>query len=284
MAKLGANEISRQEGNSKAKLTTNNGSTEYGGWILQSHECKEVHSLVIGFFQKHLEETTITLHCAKTLEMTDNGSNHTWDCCHGLQVDNAIQDVFGVDVVTPPASCRIEEEPEHLDGTVCQVVADSNWLDMSDLDVQLLFRIEAVRLASVHVFSSTATDTEGVPLSFLEVLVGSTTPLGALLRILCAGSHKVDGFNESIKRDRSASFPSVKELTNVNNLLVSECFMVLVEKFLELFRIEPSVRVGINLHQLGLNLSNNCHIKSLESLFNLAHFSSSTSKISCSNG
>jgi hypothetical protein len=41
MAELGANEVSRQEGNTESKLTANNGSTEEGGWVLQSDECQE---------------------------------------------------------------------------------------------------------------------------------------------------------------------------------------------------------------------------------------------------
>jgi hypothetical protein len=41
MAELGADEVRRQEGNTESKLSTNDGSTEEGGWILQSDECEE---------------------------------------------------------------------------------------------------------------------------------------------------------------------------------------------------------------------------------------------------
>ena len=108
MAEGWTGNVRKEEGSAKANLTSDHRGTEDGTGLLELDEGEEMHTLVVGLLEEHVEHASIALHIAKGGEVTDDSSNHTRDSGVSLQEDRPIQDLLGCDLTTVPASGGIK--------------------------------------------------------------------------------------------------------------------------------------------------------------------------------
>mmetsp|Transcript_6702 Transcript_6702/g.18722 ORF Transcript_6702/g.18722 Transcript_6702/m.18722 type:complete len:234 (-) Transcript_6702:680-1381(-) len=108
MAEGRAGNVREEEGATKSDLAADHRGTEDGPGLLELDEGKQVHPLIVGLLEEHVEHTAVAFHVAKGGEVSDDGSDHAGNCGNSLKEYGSIQYLFGRNLTSIPTSGGVE--------------------------------------------------------------------------------------------------------------------------------------------------------------------------------
>ena len=231
MAEGRAGNIREEEGGSKTDLTADNRSSENGAGLLELDEGKQMHALIVGLLEKHVEHATIAFHVAERGEVTDDGSYHPWDCSHCFEEDGSIQYLFRGNLTTVPTGSSIKNYPGAFDCAQCYLVEGALGVPVGHLDIELLGGIVPMRLHE-HVLGDAVSYAKGVAL----VLGGSAGGI-------------INGLDEAIDGYGTAGLRGIEKLTELNDLGIGEGRVVLAEQSLDVPIGDSPIAAGVGLEE-----------------------------------
>ena len=213
-----------------------------------------MHSFIIGFVEKHLDHSTVSLHGTKRLEMSNDGCHHSGDSRNGFQINGTIEYLVGGDF-SIPACGRIKEETHRLDGSKGEFVRKSLRRRVGQLDVPVHVGMTLVEKE----FVATASQLEGIAL-FVVIRVVTFVTL----------DHAIHGLDKLVKGDTASRFARVEEFPDFYNFVFGKGIVVLAKQGLEFFGINavgriPCVRLVV-ARNLDLTISPRLHRHNLPSV------------------
>mmetsp|Transcript_30166 Transcript_30166/g.58629 ORF Transcript_30166/g.58629 Transcript_30166/m.58629 type:complete len:259 (+) Transcript_30166:152-928(+) len=116
MAKRRREDVRNEEGSPEDELPADDGRAEDVSRVLHSDEGEQVHPLVIGLFQEHIQHSSVSGHISEGAEVTDDGRDHSGYGGDGFEEDGPVEDFVGGDDSAVPAGEEVEVEAEEFAG------------------------------------------------------------------------------------------------------------------------------------------------------------------------
>ncbi len=135
MAKRRRDYVGNEERRPEDELTADDGRAEDVSRVLHPDEGEQVHPLVIGLFQKHIQHATVSGHITKGAEVADDGCDHSGDGRDGFEEDGPVEDLVRGDDSAVPAGEEVEVEAEEFAGVEGGLVDGGFGLDVGEFDV-----------------------------------------------------------------------------------------------------------------------------------------------------
>mmetsp|Transcript_2551 Transcript_2551/g.6893 ORF Transcript_2551/g.6893 Transcript_2551/m.6893 type:complete len:393 (+) Transcript_2551:1172-2350(+) len=268
MAECRAENVRRRECHAESKLSKDDSKSQGQAGILHSHECQQVHSLIVGFLQEQLHVSAIGLHVTEGTEVADDGRHHSGNRCNRFQVDRTIQHIVDGDVVILPVGGSVEQDPHHAYRVVRHPVDDALRCNMGEFHIKFFRGVMAVRFAEADEFHSVATDAERMASALPKVLaVVTDIPRGHLDGGAACGD-AVNGLDELVESYRSTGLAGIVQITELGNFFLGEGISsVLFQELLQFVAVDAAILVGIDLHQLRFDLADHGHVQCLQWTF-----------------
>jgi uncharacterized protein (DUF2267 family) len=79
MDNLGVQEIGNKETVEEDALGSDDHELHEESGLAHRHECQEMHSFVVAFFQERLNPAIVALHAAETSQVAQHAAHHAWN-------------------------------------------------------------------------------------------------------------------------------------------------------------------------------------------------------------
>jgi uncharacterized protein (DUF2267 family) len=93
MHNLGVQKIGNKETVEEYALGSDDHEFHEGSGLAHGHECQEMHSFVVAFFQERLNPAIVALHAAETPQVAKHAAHHAWNSSNAFE-ENESDELF----------------------------------------------------------------------------------------------------------------------------------------------------------------------------------------------